>query len=61
MGKTQLLPLLFLRSAAIEAAISIGVAMVARSGSSTGLKLELCLAPCAAQHVCSGFVQETND
>ena len=34
--------------AAIEAAISIGVAMVAGSGSSMGLKWELCLASCVA-------------
>ena len=42
--------------------ISIGVAMVAGFGSSTGLKSEL-WRHCSAfeQHVCSAFVQETND
>ena len=41
--------------AAIEAVILIGVAMVAGSGSNTGLKLELCLAPPSSS---SAFVQE---
>ena len=47
--KTQLLP------TAIVAVISIGVAMVAGSRSSTGLKSELCSAMCSAfeQYVCS--------
>ena len=60
--------LLLLKNLTIEgqlvasvAAISIGVAMAAGSGSSTGLKSELLMCSAFELHVCSTFVQETND
>ena len=58
---SMLLLLKNLRTVAIVAAISIGVAMVAGSGSSTGLKSELRMCSAFELHVCSTFVQETND